>query len=112
GHPCGDPGQAACVAGTAQDAALMRPYIHADGRGAQLGSDDLAGIAYLYPLTSGTGSGTGTGQTGGTNGNGSGGGTSSGGGSFDPLAAALLALGWSYRMARRQGRARRAATRD
>ncbi len=110
GHPCGDSGEAACVAGTAQDAALMRPYIHADGRGARLGSDDLAGIAYLYPLTSGTG--TGTGQTGGTNGNGTGGGTNSGGGSFDPLAAVLLALAWSYRMARRQGRARRAAMRN
>jgi hypothetical protein len=100
GHPCGDPNQAACVAGTAQDAALMRPVLHADGRGAQLGSDDLAGIAYLYPLTNN--SGTGSPQSGNSSGNGTGAGSgSSGGGSFDLWALALLALGWSARFARR-----------
>ncbi|HUS24226.1 MAG TPA: hypothetical protein VM369_04710 [Candidatus Binatia bacterium] len=48
-HSCGDDGQAACGAGSAQDAALMRPTLHADGRGAALGADDRAGIAFLYP---------------------------------------------------------------
>ena len=48
-HPCGDAGVPACAAGTAQDDALMRPYMHSDGRGAQLGNDDRAGLAWLYP---------------------------------------------------------------
>lgn len=50
-HPCGDPGKAACVPGSRQDAALMRPYLHADGRGAALAADDKAGAAYLYGRT-------------------------------------------------------------
>jgi len=97
-HPCGDSGEAACVAGTPQDDALMRPYIHADGRGARLGSDDLQGIAYLYPLsTSAASSGT---QTSSSNTGGNGGGTGSsggGGGSFDVLALSVLMLGWGWR---------------
>jgi hypothetical protein len=108
GHPCGDPGEAACVAGSAQDQALMRPILHADGRGAYLGADDLQGIAYLYPLNAS--SSTGSGQTGNTNGNGTsgtGGSGGGGGGSFGPWACALLALAWLIRQARR-GRALRA----
>ncbi len=103
-HPCGDSGEAACVAGTPQDDALMRPTLHADGRGARLGSDDLQGIAYLYPLNtnSGTsGSQTGSSDTGGngtSSGNGGG-----GGGSFNVLVLAMLMLGWSLRQAGRRG---------
>lgn len=107
GHPCGDSGQAACVTGTPQDDALMRPYIHADGRGARLGSDDLAGIAFLYPLTSGTGTGSGPTGSGGTNGNSTGAGSSGGGGgSFDPLAGMLLLLALGCRGIRVQGATR------
>jgi hypothetical protein len=109
-HPCGDSGEAACVAGTPQDAALMRPYIHADGRGAQLGSDDLQGIAYLYPLSTSAGNSgnqTGTSGTGGNStGTGSGGG--GGGGSFDALVLALLMLAWGWRLHRREAPARQA----
>jgi uncharacterized membrane protein YgcG len=103
GHPCGDPDEAACVAGTPQDQALMRPILHADGRGADLGSDDLAGIAYLYPLNAGSNSGSaqsGSGDTSGS-GTGSGSGSGGGGGSFGPWVGAMLALAWLIRHARR-----------
>lgn len=102
GHPCGDPSEAACVPGSPQDAALMRPILHADGRGAQLGSDDLQGIALLYPLTTGSGSSTGQTGSGVSSGNGTSGITGSssgGGGSFDLVAGALLALAWLFRHA-------------
>ena len=49
GHSCGDAGMLACLPGTAADSALMRPTMHSDGRGAALGDDDRAGIAFLYP---------------------------------------------------------------
>ncbi len=48
-HSCGDNPAPDCRAGTAVDEAVMRPILHADGRGATLGSDDRAGAAYLYP---------------------------------------------------------------
>jgi len=47
-HPCGDAGASACVAGTLQDDALMRPSLHNDGRGARLNEDDRAGAGDLY----------------------------------------------------------------
>lgn len=103
GHPCGDSGQAACIAGTPQDDSLMRPYIHADGRGARLGSDDLAGLASLYPLDATSGSGSGQTGSGDTSGNGAGSGSGSGGGgSFDGWAVLMLAAGWMLRTRRQQ----------
>lgn len=53
GHSC-DPSAANCgAAGSALNQALMRAQIHADGRGAQLGADDQAGMAFIYPDASG-----------------------------------------------------------
>jgi hypothetical protein len=48
-HPCGDAGLVSCLTNALLNDALMRPYIHGDGRGASLRADDLAGIAFLYP---------------------------------------------------------------
>ena len=48
GHSCGDAGLPACSDPVLNDA-LMRPSIHRDGRGAQLGADDRAGMALVYP---------------------------------------------------------------
>jgi hypothetical protein len=47
GHSCGDDASGSC-ANQAKNDALMRAFIHGDGRGARLGSDDLAGIQVLY----------------------------------------------------------------
>lgn len=52
GHSCES---AACVSGSVLDAALMRSFVHSDGRGAALGIDDQAGAAILYPESSGGG---------------------------------------------------------
>lgn len=52
GHSCEG---GSCVGGSVQDAALMRSFVHRDGRGAALGIDDQAGAAMLYPETSGGG---------------------------------------------------------
>ncbi len=52
-HSCGEGLLSFCTAGTAENEALMRPTLHADGRGASLGTDDIAGIAKLYPPISG-----------------------------------------------------------
>lgn len=41
----------ACAAGSLLDEAVMRSYVHRDGRGAALNADDRAGIAVLYPET-------------------------------------------------------------
>lgn len=103
GHPCGDPDEAACVAGSAQDQALMRPILHADGRGAALGSDDLAGIAYLYPLAASSSTGSSQSGTNDTSGNGTGTGSGSGGGggSLGPWTGVMLMLAWLLRQARR-----------
>ncbi|MCB1055613.1 MAG: matrixin family metalloprotease [Acidobacteria bacterium] len=46
-HSCGDTASGSCDT-TAKDEALMRAFVHADGRGASLGSDDRAGILSLY----------------------------------------------------------------
>ncbi len=87
-HPCGDPGESACVPGTPQDDALMRPTMHADGRGASLRSDDQAGAAYLYAR--GIGNGPTSGDTKSATGNGGSGGGGGGGGSWDLTALGVL----------------------
>ncbi|MEM7354607.1 MAG: fibronectin type III domain-containing protein, partial [Acidobacteriota bacterium] len=46
GHSCDDPGLPACTG--ALDAALMRPFLHGNNFGARLGSDDQAGIRFVY----------------------------------------------------------------
>ena len=48
GHSCGDSRSPACSADPAFDAALMRAFVHDDGRGARLGEDDKAGARALY----------------------------------------------------------------
>lgn len=51
GHSCGDAASGACDTAD-KHAALMRAAAHGDGRGAQLGDDDRAGLAFLYaPVT-------------------------------------------------------------
>ncbi len=49
GHSCGDQASGACDPGSVFDEALMRANVHGDERGAQLNSDDRAGILFLYP---------------------------------------------------------------
>jgi hypothetical protein len=52
-HSCGDDASGSCSDPTKNDA-LMRAFIHDDGRGARLGADDLAAIRFLYlPSSSG-----------------------------------------------------------
>ena len=46
-HACGDSESPACTG--AFDAALMNAFVHDDGRGASLSSDDRQGIRSLYP---------------------------------------------------------------
>jgi len=46
-HACGDGESPACTG--ALDAALMNAFVHDDGRGASLSSDDRQGIRALYP---------------------------------------------------------------
>lgn len=48
GHSCGDNVTPACTTGSGLDQALMRAFIHDDGRGARLEADDLAGLRALY----------------------------------------------------------------
>ncbi len=48
GHPCGDRASGPCDSVT--DEALMRARVHADGRGADLNSDDRAAVRALYPV--------------------------------------------------------------
>ena len=52
-HSCGDPDVGSCVSGTAADQAIMRAVLRNDGRGADLNSDDRAGIRFLYPAVQG-----------------------------------------------------------
>ena len=52
-HSCGDNVSPSCGSNAAFNDALMRAFVHDDGRGALLGSDDKAGIRSLY--TAGTG---------------------------------------------------------
>jgi len=63
-HSCGDDSTPVCIPGEARDEALMRASVHDDGRGAVLGSDDIAAIQKLYP-GSGAPSGGGSGASGG-----------------------------------------------
>ncbi|HET9049361.1 MAG TPA: hypothetical protein VFN29_10425 [Chiayiivirga sp.] len=51
GHSCDESGVPACNGNSILNEAIMRPYMHADGRGAQLGVDDQAGMAIAYPET-------------------------------------------------------------
>lgn len=48
GHSCGDDFSPNCSSNAAFNDALMRAFVHDDGRGALLGSDDKAGIRSLY----------------------------------------------------------------
>ncbi|HEY1077664.1 MAG TPA: matrixin family metalloprotease [Fontimonas sp.] len=59
-HSCGDGLLGICTPGSAADNALMRPTLHADGRGASLASDDIAGASLLYAPVSDGGGGGGT----------------------------------------------------
>jgi hypothetical protein len=47
-HSCGDSGSGDCAASADLDDALMRAYVHNDGRGARLGGDDRAALQALY----------------------------------------------------------------
>lgn len=47
-HSCGDAGKNACIPGSQEDAAIMRSYIHADGRGAVLGFNDVSVLSQVY----------------------------------------------------------------
>ncbi|MFL6192919.1 MAG: PKD domain-containing protein [Thermoanaerobaculia bacterium] len=47
-HSCGDAGAADCASRPAQNDALMRSYLHDDGRGARLADDDRAALQALY----------------------------------------------------------------
>ena len=55
-HSCGDDASGSC-SDPAKNDALMRAFIHDDGRGARLGSDDLAAVRALYVTSGGTGGG-------------------------------------------------------
>ena len=48
GHSCGDSSSPSCGSSSTLNQALMRATLHGDGRGAQLNSDDRAGIRFLY----------------------------------------------------------------
>jgi hypothetical protein len=48
GHSCGDAVTPACASNVLLDQALMRAFVHDDGRGARLESDDRAGLRKLY----------------------------------------------------------------
>lgn len=48
GHSCGDANSPSCQPGGDVDEALMRAFIHDDGRGARLSDDDRAGLRFLY----------------------------------------------------------------
>ncbi len=47
-HSCGDAGSGACAPGSAAGDALMRAYLHDDGRGARLADDDRRALQALY----------------------------------------------------------------
>ena len=47
GHSCGDANSPPCT-DPVLSAALMRAFVHGDGRGAQLGADDRAAALFLY----------------------------------------------------------------
>lgn len=47
-HSCGDTGSGSCAGSPTRDDALMRAYLHNDGRGARLADDDRAALQSLY----------------------------------------------------------------
>jgi len=47
-HSCGDILSPPCASDPLKNDAMMRAFVHGDGRGARLGADDVAGIRYLY----------------------------------------------------------------
>lgn len=55
GHSCGDDKSPSCASDPVKDDALMRTYIHDDGRGARINPDDNAGISFLYKSSSAQG---------------------------------------------------------
>ncbi|MGF1525735.1 MAG: M12 family metallo-peptidase [Candidatus Competibacterales bacterium] len=54
-HACGDSRSGFCVPDSLADRALMRAFVHGDGRGAALGDDDRSAAANLYALHGGPG---------------------------------------------------------
>jgi hypothetical protein len=91
GHSCGDSeiglGISDCTLNPTANDALMRAFPHADGRGADLRSDDEAGAEFLYDASaSGGGAPPPSGSAGG------GGGGGGGGGTLDPAMLLLLML--------------------
>lgn len=104
-HSCGDATMPACTSGSAADAALMRPTLHGDGRGASLSDDDRAAVAYLYDAASSGGTSSGSGSS-------SASAASTGGGALDAsmlvllLIAALGALAGSRALPRFQWKPR------
>ncbi len=93
GHSCGDqeivPGVSDCTLNPSADDALMRAFVHADGRGASLRADDRAGAAFLYDAAA-SGSGGSSPPADGSGGESSRGG--GGGGATDPALLLLLML--------------------
>ncbi len=61
GHSCGDADSGACNSADKMNA-VMRAFIHDDGRGGRLGNDDRAGLAVLYTPSGGGGGGGGAPQ--------------------------------------------------
>ncbi len=55
-HSCGDAGSGACAPNSATSDALMRAYLHDDGRGARLADDDRRALQALYRPGIGSGS--------------------------------------------------------
>jgi matrixin len=55
GHSCDEGGAPPCKGNPLLDDALMRPTVHADGRGARLAQDDRDGLAQLYTPEKGGG---------------------------------------------------------
>lgn len=56
GHSCGDRASGGCNTSDKMNA-VMRAFIHDDGRGGRLGNDDRAGLAVLYTPSGGGGGG-------------------------------------------------------
>ena len=54
-HSCGDAGSGACAPNGAAGDALMRAYLHDDGRGARLADDDRRALQALYRPGAGSG---------------------------------------------------------
>lgn len=61
GHSCGDRASGGCNTSDKMNA-VMRAFIHDDGRGGRLGNDDRAGLAVLYTPSGGGGGGGGAPQ--------------------------------------------------